>query len=185
MQCLRPTALPRALSNSDVRPVVVLRLPSGTPPDELDLLRGLAGRVGRWIDPPHLVGRAHHKPGALDILATAGIPVPPSVCLLRDEPGDLAGLPGDLFVLKPVRGAAGHGVTMALDRERALLHGRAHADLGIAHFCFQVTDLDEEYERLVAAGMEFVSGPVEQTPEVANCYGRDPDGNLIELIEYK
>ena len=62
---------------------------------------------------------------------------------------------------------------------------RAHADLGIAHFCFQVTDLDKEYERLAAAGMHFVSPPVEQTPEVVNCYGRDPDGNLIELIEFK
>lgn len=68
---------------------------------------------------------------------------------------------------------------------RADIPDRAHADLGIAHFCFQVTDLEKEHERLKAAGMEFVSGPVEQTPDIVNCYGRDPDGNLIELIEFK
>ena len=62
---------------------------------------------------------------------------------------------------------------------------RTNADLGISHFCFQVTDLAKEIERLVSLGMEFQCELVEQTPEIANCYGRDPDGNLIELIEYK
>ena len=62
---------------------------------------------------------------------------------------------------------------------------RANADLGLSHFCFQVTDLEKEYERLRAAGMRFQSPPVEQTSSVVNCYGRDPDGNLIELIEFR
>ena len=72
-----------------------------------------------------------------------------------------------------------------IEREAADHPERAHADLGISHFCFQVTDLAKEYERLSAAGMAFQSPPVEQTPEVVNCYGRDPDGNLIELIEFR
>jgi catechol 2,3-dioxygenase-like lactoylglutathione lyase family enzyme len=62
---------------------------------------------------------------------------------------------------------------------------RANADLGISHFSFLVTELEKEYQRLAAAGMRFQSEPVEQTPEVVNCYGRDPDGNLIELIEFR
>ena len=62
---------------------------------------------------------------------------------------------------------------------------RANADLGISHFCFQVTDLEKEVERLAKLGMRFQSEPVEQTPTIVNCYGRDPDGNLIELIEYR
>jgi catechol 2,3-dioxygenase-like lactoylglutathione lyase family enzyme len=62
---------------------------------------------------------------------------------------------------------------------------RANADLGISHFCFQVTDLEKEVERLARLGMRFQSAPVEQTPTIVNCYGRDPDGNLIELIEYR
>jgi len=62
---------------------------------------------------------------------------------------------------------------------------RANADLGISHFSFQVTDIEAEVERLRAAGMRFQSEVVEQTPQVSNCYGRDPDGNLIELIEFR
>jgi catechol 2,3-dioxygenase-like lactoylglutathione lyase family enzyme len=63
--------------------------------------------------------------------------------------------------------------------------GRRNADLGISHLCFQVEDLDGEVERLRAAGMVFQSPPVAQTPDISNCYGRDPDGNLIELIEFR
>jgi catechol 2,3-dioxygenase-like lactoylglutathione lyase family enzyme len=63
--------------------------------------------------------------------------------------------------------------------------GRANADLGIGHFCIEVRDIEKEYERLRAAGMRFQSELVAQTPTIVNCYGRDPDGNLIELIEFK
>ena len=62
---------------------------------------------------------------------------------------------------------------------------RRNADLGISHFCFEVKQLEDEVARLAAAGMRFQSPPVDQTPEVVNCYGRDPDGNLIELIEFR
>ena len=49
--------------------------------------------------------------------------------VVRDVAGDLGGLPGDRFVVKPLRGAAGHGVTVGLDRERAVRHARAFAEL--------------------------------------------------------
>jgi len=62
--------------------------------------------------------------------------------------------------------------------------GRANADLGISHFCIEVKDIEKEYARLSAAGMRFQSGLVAQTPTIKNCYGRDPDGNLIEIIEF-
>jgi catechol 2,3-dioxygenase-like lactoylglutathione lyase family enzyme len=67
---------------------------------------------------------------------------------------------------------------------RADIPERANADLGIGHFCIQVTDIAKEVERLAGLGMAFQSEVVEQTPTIFNCYGRDPDGNLIELIEY-
>lgn len=62
---------------------------------------------------------------------------------------------------------------------------RGNADLGIGHFCIQVTDIEKEVDRLARLGMHFQSGVVEQTPVIFNCYGRDPDGNLIEIIEYR
>ena len=62
--------------------------------------------------------------------------------------------------------------------------GRANADLGIAHFSIEVRDIAKEYARLVAAGMKFQSELVTQTPTIQMAYGRDPDGNLIELIDF-
>jgi catechol 2,3-dioxygenase-like lactoylglutathione lyase family enzyme len=62
--------------------------------------------------------------------------------------------------------------------------GRANADLGIAHFCIEVRDIEKEYARLVALGMRFQSPLVQQTPTIKLAYGRDPDGNLIELIDF-
>jgi catechol 2,3-dioxygenase-like lactoylglutathione lyase family enzyme len=58
-----------------------------------------------------------------------------------------------------------------------------NADHGISHFCLQVVDIDAEFARLKGAGMPFQSEPVPQG-NVKCCYGRDPDGNVIELIEY-
>lgn len=54
---------------------------------------------------------------------------------------------------------------------------------GITHICIAVTDLDAEYVRLVAAGMLFNSAPQDVPGLCRAVYGRDPDGNLIELIE--
>jgi catechol 2,3-dioxygenase-like lactoylglutathione lyase family enzyme len=62
--------------------------------------------------------------------------------------------------------------------------GRANADLGIAHFSIEVRGIAGEYARLVSAGMKFQSGLVAQTPTIQMAYGRDPDGNLIEPIDF-
>ena len=58
-----------------------------------------------------------------------------------------------------------------------------NADHGLCHLAFEVKQIDDEVERLRRAGMRFLSDPVPQA-YVKCCYGRDPDGNLIELIEY-
>ena len=42
---------------------------------------------------------------------------------------------------------------------------------------------EAEYERLRAAGVPLLSEPVPQA-YVKVCYGRDPDGNLFELLEF-
>jgi catechol 2,3-dioxygenase-like lactoylglutathione lyase family enzyme len=54
---------------------------------------------------------------------------------------------------------------------------------GISHFCLQVRDLDQEYRRMVAAGVRFHSAPLEFPGHVRAAYGRDPDGNAFELLE--
>jgi glyoxylase I family protein len=64
---------------------------------------------------------------------------------------------------------------------------RSPADHGYTHFCLDVTDIDAEYERLSRAGMTF-HAPPPSIEELGNgrlraIYGRDPDGNIVELQE--
>ena len=57
---------------------------------------------------------------------------------------------------------------------------RPVCDHGITHIAFEVDDLDAEYDRLKAAGMRFHCPP--QNLGVSRVtYGRDPDGNVLEL----
>jgi len=57
-------------------------------------------------------------------------------------------------------------------------------DGGIRHICFDVTDIWSEYERLRAAGIEFVSEPqFLERAKATSVYARDPDGNIVEFQE--
>lgn len=63
---------------------------------------------------------------------------------------------------------------------------------GLRHIAFQVEDIEGEYARLKAAGVEFVGAPVAVPGSVIRhddgqkrlCYFRDPDGVVLELAEY-
>ena len=57
-------------------------------------------------------------------------------------------------------------------------------DYGYVHFALQVDGIQDEYERLTAAGMQFVGPPVEFGTSAA-VYGRDPFGNVIEIYEIR
>lgn len=59
---------------------------------------------------------------------------------------------------------------------------RPVADHGYTHICMSVTDVDAEYERLVAGGMKFHCPPQSMGGTIKATYGRDPDGNVIELL---
>jgi catechol 2,3-dioxygenase-like lactoylglutathione lyase family enzyme len=58
------------------------------------------------------------------------------------------------------------------------------ADRGITHFCVDVTDIDAEYARMLAAGVQFHC-PVLTFPGAGTkaAYARDLDGNIFELVE--
>lgn len=60
---------------------------------------------------------------------------------------------------------------------------RPVCDHGITHLCLRVTDIDGEYERLKAAGMVFHCPPQVAGKGFRATYGRDPDGNVVELLE--
>ncbi|MBN7797651.1 VOC family protein [Parahaliea mediterranea] len=62
---------------------------------------------------------------------------------------------------------------------------RQVVDHGLAHLSFQVTHLESEYARLCEAGMVFHSEPMQGIDEGSLfVYGRDPDGNVLEFIEF-
>ena len=59
---------------------------------------------------------------------------------------------------------------------------RPVCDHGFTHICVDVADIEAEYERLRAAGMTFHCPPQDLGIAKAT-YGRDPDGNVVELQE--
>lgn len=64
------------------------------------------------------------------------------------------------------------------------IEARPPWDGGLRHVCFDVTDVRGEYERLKAAGVEFMSEPQYMAgAEVITVYARDPEGNIVELQE--
>ena len=63
-------------------------------------------------------------------------------------------------------------------------HRQRPSDYGYPHFALQVTDIQQEYDRMRAAGMEFVGEPVDFGTASA-IYGNDPFGNVIEIYEIR
>lgn len=61
---------------------------------------------------------------------------------------------------------------------------RPVCDHGITHLCFDVMDIYQEYERLKAAEVPFHCPPQDAGFAIAT-YGRDPDGNVFELLQIK
>lgn len=61
--------------------------------------------------------------------------------------------------------------------------GRRVCDPGITHIGIVVEDIDREYARLQRAGMRFNAAPT-QGGALRLTYGSDPDGNVIELMEF-
>lgn len=64
------------------------------------------------------------------------------------------------------------------------LEPKAANDKGYTHFCVDVKDIEEEMVRLTQLGMTFHRHePVENMGVVKSIYGRDPEGNIIEIQE--
>ena len=59
---------------------------------------------------------------------------------------------------------------------------RPVCDGGLAHFAVQVEDLAGMYARLKAAGVVFHCPPIDFGCAIAT-YLRDPDGNVIEMLQ--
>jgi catechol 2,3-dioxygenase-like lactoylglutathione lyase family enzyme len=60
---------------------------------------------------------------------------------------------------------------------------RPVCDLGITHFCLEVANVAALHERLKDAGVPFHCPPLEFSGTAVATYGRDPDGNVFELLQ--
>jgi catechol 2,3-dioxygenase-like lactoylglutathione lyase family enzyme len=54
-------------------------------------------------------------------------------------------------------------------------------DKGYTHFCVDVTDINAEFTRLKNVGMTFTQPAPIEMGHVTSIYGRDPEGNVIEI----
>ncbi len=55
--------------------------------------------------------------------------------------------------------------------------------MGFKHLALAVEDIDGEYERLKAAGVEFFMVPTTVDSGLRIAFFRDPDGNSLELMQ--
>lgn len=60
---------------------------------------------------------------------------------------------------------------------------RPVSDVGLTHFCVEVSDIDAVYLRLAQGGVSFHCPPTDFDGAAKATYGRDPDGNVFELWE--
>jgi catechol 2,3-dioxygenase-like lactoylglutathione lyase family enzyme len=58
-----------------------------------------------------------------------------------------------------------------------------NSQVGAAHLCLRVENVNAEYERLSGEGVTFISVPHGDEFGVVWVYMRDPDGNVVELIQ--
>ena len=60
---------------------------------------------------------------------------------------------------------------------------RPVCDFGFNHICIAVDDAAAECRRLEALGLRLHCPPIKSELPVTGTYGRDPDGNVIEILE--
>lgn len=102
----------------------------------------------------------------------------------------------DLLGMKPIRFGSGRWA-LGFGQQKINLHlvgqefdpRATHPTPGSADLCFVVTrPVEQVAAQLLAAGIPVIEGPVARTGAMGSIwsiYCRDPDGNLIELANYR
>lgn len=103
-----------------------------------------------------------------------------SVAFYRDVLGLQVRLEGDGYVEFTM-----DNVRFALFERAQLpeLIGRAGGQPPSAEIAFVVDDVDAEHERLVAAGVPVLSGPVDRPWGQRTVHVADPDGHVVEFAQ--
>ena len=101
--------------------------------------------------------------------------------------GNHTGIPGSRRTLVFVGLEDGHRIELvkyhepvSADRQQEM------TQLGTAHICFNVGDIEKTHADLSARGIRFVTAPVIRETENGRhgiVYAQDPEGNWLEFIE--
>ena len=103
--------------------------------------------------------------------------------------GDHTGIPGAQRTLVFVGKTEGdHALELVHFIEPPSPDGHLHRhQLGAAHVCFNVDDLETLHRELTAQGVRFVTDPIfRELPDGGRfgiCYAQDPEGNYLEFIQ--
>ena len=120
---------------------------------------------------------------------TLGLTVMNEIDSVAPPEGDHTGIPGAhrtlVFVGKP---EGDHALELVhfIDPPSPDGHLDRH-QLGAAHICFDVTDLEALHQELSSKGVRFVTEPIMTDPPEGLrrgiCYAQDPEGNYVEFIQ--
>ncbi len=120
---------------------------------------------------------------------TLGLTVMNEIDSVAPPEGDHTGIPGAHRTLVCVGKPEGdHALELVhcIDTPSPGGHLDRH-QLGAAHICFNVTDLEALHQELSSKGVRFVTEPImTDTPEGLRrgiCYAQDPEGNYVEFIQ--
>jgi glyoxylase I family protein len=84
---------------------------------------------------------------------------------------------------------SGYGLRLELFKYHSPIVAKSEpkrqCDFGITHFALSLKDINEVYDQLLNAGVDFNCPPQDLRPGVCATYMKDPEGNTIELIEYR
>jgi len=102
--------------------------------------------------------------------------------------GDHTGIPGAHRTLIFVGSGGEHALELVYYVEPESPKGHLDRNqLGATHICFNVSDIEQLYEKLKAKGVKFVTPPVMKTNSDGSkrgiCYCQDPEGNWLEFIQ--
>ena len=106
------------------------------------------------------------------------------------ETGDHTGIPGAHRTLVFVASDGEHSLELVYYIHPGSPEGHLKRNqLGAAHVCFNVDDLEKLHKDLVAKGITFVTDPIfTDNPDGSRrgiCYCQDPEGNWLEFIQPK
>ena len=96
----------------------------------------------------------------------------------------MTGLPAARGRALHLRGPNGYLELFAFERPApAAAVRRELTGLGITHVGFEVDDIHALHAAMAAEGVEFLSEPQDPHDGSRAMYGRDPDGNVFELMQ--